>query len=534
MFQATRRGVRLATIAVCLAVVTFVINPKPAQSQSLVSHWKVDEGSGTTTRDSAASRSGTLRNGAGWISGRTGGAVNMDGVDDYISLPALTVSGKGLTITAWMRNSSFPSGVSQRFIAKGSDSTLAGTYWMLGQTNVSGQNRLRFLLKTGSTTTTLTASSGNLPLNTWYHVVATYDGSRMRLYLNGTEVGSIAKSGWLAAGSGVAVHLGRSPDGSNYLRGAIDDVRIYNQTVSPYEFSKIISAAGTPPSSTNTPPAVSLSSPASGASFAAGTSITVSATASDANGTVSSVKFYAGSTLLGTDTSSPYSVSWPTVGAGSYSLTAVATDNAGATTTSAARTVTVTSSSTPSNPPPTVSLTSPSAGATFTAPASITLSATASDTGGSVARVEFYQGTTRLATDTSSPYSYSWTNVAAGTYSIKAVAYDNAGAMTQSSTRDITVRSASMPTTAVFAPSSNHSTAVDRYVIEIFTAGADTRVANPVATRDIGKPSITSGEIRADISSTILGLNPGNYVATVTAFGDGGSTQSAASPQFTR
>jgi hypothetical protein len=91
-----------------------------------------------------------------------------------------------------------------------------------------------------------------------------------------------------------------------------------------------------------------------------------------------------------------------------------------------------------------------------------------------------------------------------------------------------------MPTTAVFAPSSNHATAVDRYVIEIFTAGADTRVANPVATRDVGKPSITSGEIRANISSTILGLNPGNYVATVTAFGDGGSTQSAPSPQFRR
>jgi hypothetical protein len=124
--------------------------------------------------------------------------------------------------------------------------------------------------------------------------------------------------------------------------------------------------------------------------------------------------------------------------------------------------------------------------------------------------------------------------VAAGTYAIKAVAYDNAGAMTQSSTRDITVTSVTMPSTAVFTPSSNHSTAVDRYVIEIFTAGADTRVANPVVSRDIGKPSITSGEIRADISSIIMGLSPGNYVATVTAFGDGGSSQSAASPQFTR
>ncbi len=532
MFHTSRRGFRLATAVVCLLVVSLVINLEPLQSQStLVSHWKLDEGSGTTTVDAAARRSGTLRNGASWTSGKGGRAVSMDGVNDYITLPALEVTGQVFTIAAWVRNTSFPAGVSQRFIAKASDSTESGTYWMLGQANTSGQNRLRFRLKTGTSTTTLTASSGSLPVNTWYHAAATYDGRRMRLYLNGKEVGSIAKSGSLARGTGVPVHLGRSPDGSSYMRGAIDDVRIYSKAASAYEITQVMAAAGTT-TPTNQPPAVSLSSPASGASFAAGTSITVSATASDANGTVASVKFYAGSTLIGTDTSSPYSVSWPKVAAGSYSLSAVATDNAGATTTSSTRTVTVTTTS--GNQPPSVSLTSPAAGASFMAPATISLSATASDPGGSIARVEFYRGTTRIASDTTSPYSFSWTNVAAGTYSINAVAYDNAGAMTQSSTRDITVRSATMPTTAVFTPSSNHSTAVDRYVVEIFTAGADTRVANPVSSRDIGKPSITSGEIRADISSTIMGLNPGNYVATVTAFGDGGSTQSAASPQFTR
>jgi hypothetical protein len=75
---------------------------------------------------------------------------------------------------------------------------------------------------------------------------------------------------------------------------------------------------------------------------------------------------------------------------------------------------------------------------------------------------------------------------------------------------------------------------VDRYVVEIFPAGADTRVANPVATRDIGKPAVSGGVISVDVSSTIMGLSPGNYVATVTAFGDTGSSQSAASPQFTR
>ncbi len=197
-------------------------------------------------------------------------------------------------------------------------------------------------------------------------------------------------------------------------------------------------------------------------------------------------------------------------------------------------TVTTSTTSSSSNQSPWVTFTSPSSGAIFTAPATIALSATAGDTGGYITQVEFYRGSILIGKDTSSPYTFSWTNVSVGSYSLTAVARDNAGATTVSSTRDITVRSATMPVTAAFTPSSNHATAVVRYLLEIFPAGADTRVANPVATRDLGKPSIYNGEIRVDVASTILGLSPGNYVATVTAFGSAGSTQSAASPQFTR
>jgi hypothetical protein len=75
---------------------------------------------------------------------------------------------------------------------------------------------------------------------------------------------------------------------------------------------------------------------------------------------------------------------------------------------------------------------------------------------------------------------------------------------------------------------------VDRYVLEIFPAGADTRVANAIVTRDVGKPAVSGGECRVDVTSTILGLSAGNYVATISAVGDGGTTQSAPSPQFTR
>ncbi|TYZ10130.1 carbohydrate-binding protein [Hymenobacter lutimineralis] len=322
---------------------------------------------------------------------------------------------------------------------------------------------------------------------------------------------------------------------------------------------------------TNTPPTVSLTSPAAGATFTAPASITINANAADANGTVSSVAFYNGTTLLGTDTSSPYSYTWTGVAAGTYSITARATDNAGAVTTASAVSVTVSNTQSgqtipgtieaesyaamlgiqteattdtggglnvgyietgdwmdyavnvtsagsytvgfrvasqpggatlqlrnsagsvlgsvnvgatggwqswqtqtatvslpagaqtlrvyaaaggvnvnwlsfaavTTNTPPTVSLTSPAAGATFTAPASITINANAADANGTVSSVAFYNGTTLLGTDTSAPYSYTWTGVAAGTYSLTARATDNGGAVTTSSAVSVTVSNAS-------------------------------------------------------------------------------------------
>ena len=91
------------------------------------------------------------------------------------------------------------------------------------------------------------------------------------------------------------------------------------------------------------------------------------------------------------------------------------------------------------NNPPTVSVTGPANGATFTAPANITINATASDSDGSITNVEFYQGGTKLGNDTASPYSFTWNNVAAGTYTLTAKAFDNNGATTTSSGVTLTV-----------------------------------------------------------------------------------------------
>ena len=96
-------------------------------------------------------------------------------------------------------------------------------------------------------------------------------------------------------------------------------------------------------------------------------------------------------------------------------------------------------SSSSANRPPTVSLTSPTAGQTFTAPATVNFAATASDPDGTVARVEFLNGSTVVGTDTTSPYSFAWASVAAGTYSVSARAVDNAGASTTTSPISVTV-----------------------------------------------------------------------------------------------
>jgi hypothetical protein len=181
------------------------------------------------------------------------------------------------------------------------------------------------------------------------------------------------------------------------------------------------------------------------------------------------------------------------------------------------------------NQPPSVSLTQPSAGASFTAPATITLSATAADPENQLSHVQFYSGSTLLATDTTAPYSFTWSGVAAGTYTIKAVAAD-AGGLTKSSatiTITVTAPASTAPTTVQFHASADHAI-VTRYQLDIFTNGADPNSASPVATSDLGKPTPdASGDISLNRSAFLSALAPGTYVATVSAIAPGGSSRSA-------
>jgi cellulose 1,4-beta-cellobiosidase len=190
---------------------------------------------------------------------------------------------------------------------------------------------------------------------------------------------------------------------------------------------------------TNVAPTVSFSSPAAGATLPVGTtSVILKANAADSDGTVSSVKFYNGATLVSTDTTAPYEATVTGLTAGSYTFKATATDNKGATTDS---TVSVTIAAVAGNVAPTVSITSPVSGTVLPiGTTSVTVKATAADSDGTVASVKFYNGATLVSTDTAAPFEAVISGLSAGSYTFKATATDNKGASTDA-TSSVTIDS---------------------------------------------------------------------------------------------
>ena len=208
--------------------------------------------------------------------------------------------------------------------------------------------------------------------------------------------------------------------------------------------------------------------------------------------------FYQGGTLIGSSTAIPYVATWSNVGAGSYTLTAKGTDNRSAVTTSSPVSIAVTA-----NSAPTVSLTSPSMGASFFAPAAIALAATATDSDGSVARVDFYQGATLIGTAATAPYTYTWTSVTPGSYALTARATDNRGAATTSATVNVTVVG---PNFAIVSPA-NNSTVNSDFITVSGTmqapANSGVTVNGVVAAIDSGGNFYANGILLATGTNTI-------------------------------
>ncbi|WP_280151200.1 PQQ-dependent sugar dehydrogenase [Piscinibacter sp. XHJ-5] len=184
----------------------------------------------------------------------------------------------------------------------------------------------------------------------------------------------------------------------------------------------------------NQPPSVTLSAASTGT---VGTAMTLSASAADSDGTIARVEFFDGSTKIGEDTTSAYSISWTPSSSGTHSLSARATDDDGAATTSAVRSVSV-SAATGDTQAPSVALTAPANLATGLA-GTLSITATASDNVG-VQSVEFQvDGVTVGSADTAAPYSASFdTNtLASGQHIVRARARDAAGNVSGWATRTV-------------------------------------------------------------------------------------------------
>ena len=187
----------------------------------------------------------------------------------------------------------------------------------------------------------------------------------------------------------------------------------------------------------NTPPSTSITYPINGNELLTGSTITITAAATDIDSGIEKVEFFSGAQKLGEDTSAPYNLLWLVPAPGQLVLTTKAIDNDGLNTTSSTVAITVLAG----NNAPEVTLLNPASGANFVAGETLSLQASAIDTDGSIARVEFYSGATRLGIDTSEPYTYDWTNATPGSYTLLAKAIDNANASANSEAASVTVNS---------------------------------------------------------------------------------------------
>ena len=183
----------------------------------------------------------------------------------------------------------------------------------------------------------------------------------------------------------------------------------------------------------NLPPLITITSPTKGFTYIAPATLTIEATASDPDGSISKVEFFNGGTKLGESSVSPILFTWKEVPEGTYSLTAVATDNLNAKTVSAAIDVVVEKSVNAVNQLPDVTIISPQKDKKIKKHDKIVFEVTASDPDGTISSVELKCQNTTLAVLTTEPYVYVWEDADTGTFVITALATDNLGASATSS-----------------------------------------------------------------------------------------------------
>lgn len=192
----------------------------------MVSWWPGDG----NTNDIIGPNDAILFNETTFAAGKVDQAFSFDGVDDYAWSPGANIDNlQQLTIDAWVRHDSLSTSRSQWYVYLSQKA-------MLRMEGAEGNTRLHFLVTIDGVNRSIRVNNV-LQVGVFHHVAGTYDGSFMRLYLDGVELSSLAVSGTVAAGDGIV--LG-SHDRS--LDGLLDEVEIYSRALSTSEIQAIFNA----------------------------------------------------------------------------------------------------------------------------------------------------------------------------------------------------------------------------------------------------------------------------------------------------
>ena len=203
--------------------------------QGLVMWLKMDEGSGNIAYDSSGNGNDGIIYNAVWVNGKIGKALEFNGANSYVEVPYLRYREPfyGFTFTAWVNYLADTGEIQQVFEAHTSG-------WEIF---VEGDFPQLIFLITDNTGTRHYISTYLSSLNTWYHVAATYDGTFQKLYVNGQEVASSSWSSIFSISS-LGLTLGKDYEANiQYLRGILDDVKIYNRALSAEEIKAIFESS---------------------------------------------------------------------------------------------------------------------------------------------------------------------------------------------------------------------------------------------------------------------------------------------------
>lgn len=195
-------------------------------------YWKLDDASGTTAADSSTnSNNGTLTNGPTWTTGQIGGAVSFDGTNDYIDLGTVATNDMDVPFTQSLW--AYPTAVGDSMILmEGQDANGTETY--IQAVNSFGN----LVIKVGINGSGTGIQTGYTAINTWYHIVMTYDGTTLSFYLNGTLYGSANYAGSITERAN-NMRIGADKDGTGNFTGKVDEVRSYDRVLSSDEVGQL-------------------------------------------------------------------------------------------------------------------------------------------------------------------------------------------------------------------------------------------------------------------------------------------------------